>query len=114
VRDFVYIKDAVAMTLFFMDNPGLSGLYNVGTGRAQTWNTYVKAMFAALGLPVDIEYIDMPESLRGQYQYYTQANMDKLRQAGYALPCMPLPEAVADYVLNYLEKKEYLSAVNMA
>ncbi len=114
VRDFVYVKDAVAMTLFFMDNPGLSGLYNVGTGRTYTWNEYVKAIFAALGLEPTIEFVEMPESIRGQYQYYTQANMDKLRQAGYDQPCRPLEEAVADYVLNYLEPNEYLCADNMA
>jgi ADP-L-glycero-D-manno-heptose 6-epimerase len=114
VRDFIYIKDAVAMTLFFMDNPELGGLYNVGTGRAHTWNEYVSAIFAALDLKPAIEFVDMPESIRGQYQYYTQANMDKLHQAGYDRPCIPLKEAVADYVLNYLESNEYLSAGNMA
>jgi ADP-L-glycero-D-manno-heptose 6-epimerase len=108
VRDFIYIKDAVAMTLFFLDNPEISGLFNVGTGQARTWNDMVKAVFAAIGRDPRIEYVEMPESIRHQYQYFTEARMDRLHQAGYDRPPLPLEEAVRDYILNYLEKGEYL------
>lgn len=109
VRDFVYVKDAVDMTLFFMDNPDVSGLYNIGTGRARTWNDYVTAIFSAMNQAPNIEFIDMPASISNQYQYYTQASMDKLRRVGYEKPFTPLEDAVSDYVQNYLEQGEYLS-----
>lgn len=109
VRDFIYVKDAVAMTLFFMENPEIGGLYNVGTGQARTWNDYVTAIFTALGKEPRIDFIDMPDSIRNQYQYYTQANMAKLRQAGYETPCMTLEDAIKDYVQNYLMNGEFLS-----
>lgn len=108
VRDFIYVKDAVDMTLFFMDNPDVHGLYNIGTGRARTWNDYVTAIFAALDCEPQIDYVDMPDSIRNQYQYYTQANMDKLRTAGYDRACVTLEDAIKDYVQNYLAKGEYL------
>ncbi|MFC1764409.1 ADP-glyceromanno-heptose 6-epimerase [Planctomycetota bacterium] len=111
VRDFIYVKDAVAMTLFFLDHPEVSGLYNVGTGQARTWNDYVTAIFVAMGKTPDIEYVDMPDSISGQYQYYTQANMDKLRKAGYDDPCITLEDAVEDYVQNYLMTGEFLSSI---
>jgi len=108
VRDFIYVKDAVDMTLFCMDNPEVHGLYNIGTGRARTWNDYVTAIFTALDLDARIDYVDMPDSIRNQYQYYTQANMDKLRGAGYDRGCTPLEDAIADYVQNYLSQGDYL------
>jgi ADP-L-glycero-D-manno-heptose 6-epimerase len=111
LRDFIYIKDAVDMTLFFMDNPHVGGLFNIGTGKARTWNDLVKAVFAALGRKPDIEYIDMPESLRAQYQYFTQADITKLRKAGYKKQTTPLEDAITDYVQNYLQKGECLSAL---
>ena len=110
VRDFIYIKDAVAMTLFFLDNREICGLFNVGTGQARTWNDMVKAVFAALGRGPRIEYVDMPESIRRQYQYFTEARMDKLHRSGYDRAPLPLEEAITDYVQNYLEKGEYLGA----
>jgi len=112
VRDFIYIKDAVDMTLFFMDHPDIAGLFNVGTGQARTWNDYVKAIFTALGQDVQIDYVDMPDSIRHQYQYYTQACMDRLYQAGYCRTPLSLEEAIMDYVQNYLERGVFLSGAD--
>lgn len=103
LRDFVYVKDAVEVTLFFEDHSQVSGLFNCGTGRARSWNDLMNALFAAMGRPPEIEYIDMPESLRNQYQYFTQADGAKLRSAGYDRPFTPLEEAVRDYVTTYLD-----------
>ncbi len=101
-RDFLYVKDAVAMTLFFLDRPEIGGLYNVGSGTARNWNNLAKAIFFALDREPVIEYIDMPESIRNQYQYHTQAKMDKIRQAGYSPPTTTLEAGITDYVQNYL------------
>jgi len=109
MRDFLYVKDAVDMTLFFYDNPQISGLFNIGAGKARTWNDLVKAVFAAMDKSVKIEYIDMPDSIRNQYQYYTCAEITKLRKAGYNKPTTPLEDAIKDYVQNYLQKKDYLT-----
>jgi ADP-L-glycero-D-manno-heptose 6-epimerase len=111
VRDFLYVKDAVEMTLFFLDNPKLSGIYNIGTGKARNWNDMVKAVFAAIGKKEKIEYIDMPESIRHQYQYFTEAEMNKLKKAGYDKPTIALEDAVENYVQGYLLKNEYLKGV---
>ena len=112
LRDFIYVKDAVDMTLFFYDNPKLSGLYNLGTGRARTWNDLVNAVFAAMDKESNIEYIEMPESMRNQYQYFTQADTTKLREVGYDKELTSLEDAIKDYVQNYLQKSSYLSGVN--
>lgn len=109
MRDFIYIQDAIDMTLFFLDNAKVNGLFNIGTGKARTWNDLVAAVFAALGKKTNIEYIDMPESIRNQYQYYTCAEMTKLRKAGYKKQTMSLEEAIKDYVKNYLQKGLYLT-----
>ena len=103
LRDFIYVKDAVDVTLFFEDHSGVSGLYNCGTGRARSWNDLVGSLFVAMGRRPEIAYIDMPESLRNQYQYFTQADGAKLRSAGYDRPFTTLEEAVRDYVTTYLE-----------
>jgi ADP-L-glycero-D-manno-heptose 6-epimerase len=108
-RDFLYIKDAVDMTLFFLDNPETSGIYNLGAGSARTWNDLAKAVFAAMGKSPNIEYIDMPDSVRNQYQYFTEADISKLRSAGYNSSITSLEQAVKDYVTNYLTRGEYLS-----
>ena len=108
LRDFIYIKDAVDMTLFFLTNPNTAGLYNVGTGVARNWNDLVKATFAAMGLEPKIEYVPMPENLQGKYQYYTQADITKLRTAGYDADTTTLEDAITDYVQNYLMKDAYL------
>ena len=111
VRDFIYVKDAVDMTLYFLDNPDLSGLYNVGTGEARTWNDLVAAVFAAMGKKPHIEYIDMPDSIRNQYQYFTQADISKLRNAGYDKQTTTLEDAIKDYVQNYLQEDGYLTGI---
>ncbi len=110
LRDFVYIQDAVQMVLFFLDNPEIAGLFNVGTGVARSWNDLAKATFAAMHKPAQIDYVPMPEALVDKYQYFTQADMAKIRDAGYTAQTLPLEEAVADYVQNYLMKNEYLGA----
>jgi ADP-L-glycero-D-manno-heptose 6-epimerase len=103
LRDFVYVKDAAAMTLHFLfQNKNAGGLFNVGGGTAVSWNRLARAVFSAMGRPVSIEYIDMPESIRGTYQYLTCADTSKIRAAGYAAPVAPVEEAVADYVSNYI------------
>ena len=104
-RDFLYVKDAVEMTLHFAETEsGLAatGLYNLGSGEANTWLTLTRAIFAALGRAPSIDFIDMPEVLRGKYQYFTQADITKLRASGYKRSMTPLADAVADYVKNYL------------
>jgi ADP-L-glycero-D-manno-heptose 6-epimerase len=100
-RDFIYIKDAVAMTLHLAESPA-AGLYNVGSGSAHTWLELVRPIFHALELPERIEFVDMPTELRGKYQYYTCARVDRLRATGYDRPATPLADAVTDYVTNYL------------
>lgn len=110
-RDFIYIKDAVDMTLFFYDNTQITGLFNIGSGKARTWNDLVKAVFAAMGKEPNIEYIEMPESIRNQYQYFTEADITNLRKTGYDQETTPLEDAVKDYVRNYLQKNGYLSGI---
>jgi ADP-L-glycero-D-manno-heptose 6-epimerase len=97
------------MTLFFFDNPQLCGLYNIGTGVARTWNDLVNAVFAAMNRGANIEYIEMPESIRNQYQYYTCADIIKLHEAGYDKGLTSLEDAIRDYVQNYLQNAAYLS-----
>jgi len=101
-RDFVYVKDCAAVVWWLLEHPEVGGLFNVGTGRARTWKDLVAAVGAALGVKPAIEFVDLPEAIRAGYQYHTQAEMGKLRAAGYATPFAPLEEAVADYVRNYL------------
>ncbi len=110
-RDFIYIKDAADMTLFFLDNPQTSGLFNIGTGNARTWNDLAKAVFAAMGKKPNIEYIEMPDSIRNQYQYFTQAEMTKLRKAGYDKKTTSLEDAIKNYIQNYLQKDGYLTDI---
>jgi ADP-L-glycero-D-manno-heptose 6-epimerase len=110
LRDFIYIKDAVEMTLFFLDKLNTNGLFNLGTGKSRTWNDLVTAIFKSLNKPMNIEYIDLPEHLREKYQYFTEANMNKIKKAGYNFSIAGLEDGVADYVKNYLLKKQYLGA----
>jgi ADP-L-glycero-D-manno-heptose 6-epimerase len=103
MRDFLYVKDAVEMTLHFAEKATTAGgLYNLGSGEANTWITLASGIFSALGKEPRIEFIDMPETLRGKYQYYTKADISKLRQTGYTNPVTPLKEAVRDYVQGYM------------
>lgn len=101
-RDFVYVKDAVAMTLHLAETDRAGGLYNIGTGRAGTWNELARAVFAALEKPERIEYVEMPDTLRGKYQYYTQAEVKRLAAAGWSKSAMSLADSVKDYVRGYL------------
>jgi len=110
-RDFLYVKDAIEMTLHFAEGASMAGgLYNLGSGEANTWLTLTNAIFAALGKTPVIEFIDMPEILRGKYQYFTQADITKLRLTGYERRVTPLPDAVCDYVQNYLATDRRLGA----
>lgn len=109
MRDFVYVKDAVDMTLHFLEHKDKNGIYNVGSGNARTWIDLVTALFNAVGKPVNIEFIDLPENLREKYQYFTEANLSKIKSAGYIKPITSLEDGVADYVKNYLLKNLYLN-----
>ena len=102
-RDFLYVKDAVRMTIFLAQNADIGGLYNLGTGSSRTWLDLATAIFAALGREPSINFIDMPERLKGKYQYFTQAEIGKLRAAGYRDDVTSVEDAVKDYVVNYLE-----------
>ncbi len=106
-RDFIYVKDAVDMVMFLL-NRNCHGIYNIGSGRAETWNSLAGAVFKAMNKPVNIEYIDMPEHLRGKYQYYTCADISKLRNAGYDAVVTPLEETVEDYICNYISRGRFL------
>ncbi len=107
-RDFVYVKDAIAMTLWLLDNPEHNGIFNIGTGASTDWNRLMRAIFAAMGREPQIEYFDMPADIARAYQYDTCADMVKLRAAGYPAPMMPVEVAVRDYVINYLEPHQPL------
>ena len=107
-RDFIYVKDAVNMTLHFLEHKEKSGLYNVGSGKARTWNDLVTALFKSLNLPLNIEYIDMPVYLADKYQYFTEATIKRIKQTGYKKQLNSLETGVSDYVKNYLLGKQYL------
>ncbi len=108
MRDFLGAKEAAAITVHLAQNPKATGLFNVGAGKARTWLDLVRPIFATLGLPMDVEFIEMPESLRAQYQYFTQAKIDKLARFGGDKFLVPLEESVADYVKNYLVPDKHL------
>lgn len=102
LRDFIWVGDTIDVMLWMYDNPSVQGLYNVGTGVARTFNDLAAASFLALNKPCRIDYIDMPDDLISNYQYYTVASMDKLTSAGYGKPFTPLEESVRFFVQNYL------------
>ena len=108
MRDFIYVKDAVDMTLYFLDKPNKNGLFNVGAGKAHTWNDLAISLFKAVGKPVNIEYVDLPQHLAEKYQYFTEATLSKIRSAGYEQPSASLEDGVTDYVKNYLLKNTFL------
>lgn len=110
-RDFLYVKDAVAMTLHLAANEGANGLFNVGSGDANMWIDLANAVFAALGTQPNIRFIEMPEDLRATYQYFTQADIGRVRESGYTVPITPLADAVGDYVKNYLVPRAHLGDV---
>lgn len=105
LRDFVYIKDVCSVIMWLLSHKEISGLFNVGTGRADSFEHLAEALFDSLGLKRDIQYIDMPEHLKEKYQYYTKAEISKLREAGYKGEFMNIEAGVRDYVENFLEKK---------
>ena len=101
-RDFLYVKDAVAMTVHLAATSGARGLYNIGSGTARTWLDLARAVFTSLGIPPRIEYVEMPDYLRARYQYATQATIERLRASGYDAPIAPLEAGIEDYVRGYL------------
>ncbi|PWW83371.1 MULTISPECIES: ADP-glyceromanno-heptose 6-epimerase [Prosthecochloris] len=103
MRDFIYVKDCTALISWLIENQTIHGVFNVGTGQARSFNDLVKATFSALGLESKIQYTPMPETLRDKYQYFTQAEISKLRSYGYTQPLTSLEEGVKDYVNNYLD-----------
>ena len=107
-RDFLYVKDAVDMVLFLLERKNLTGLYNIGSGKAETWNQLATAAFAAMGREVRINYIEMPEHLKGKYQYYTCADMSKMRAAGYTKEPTSLEDAIKDDIQVYLQPGKFL------
>lgn len=108
LRDFVYVKDVIKVILWLMQNKPESGLYNLGTGKARAFLHLAKATFTALNLEPNIQFIPTPEDIRDKYQYFTEANMNKLKSAGYPEEFYSLEEGVKDYVQNYISKNEYL------
>ena len=107
LRDFVYVKDVVEVLTFMMQEKNKSGLYNLGSGESRMFNDLVKTTFSALGKESDISYIDIPGDIRDAYQYFTEANMLKLKEAGYEKGFVTLENGVKDYVQNYLIDKNY-------
>jgi ADP-L-glycero-D-manno-heptose 6-epimerase len=105
-RDFIYVDDVVAVVRWLLESPRISGLFNVGTGQARSFREMIEAMFAALKRAPRIDYIEMPESIRGQYQYFTQSEVGRLRAAGYNSGFTPLEEAVGRYVTLYLDRED--------
>lgn len=110
-RDFVYVKDCVEIMWWLLNTPTCNGIFNIGTGQARTWNELASAVFHAMNITPNITYIPMPESIQNQYQYFTQASMTKLQDAGCPIRCRPLEEAVQDYVKIYLNSQAYLDLV---
>lgn len=108
MRDFVYVKDVVSVLFYLMKHQPESSIYNLGSGIARSFYDLASSTFVAMGKETNIEYIDIPEDIRDKYQYYTEANMNKLISVGYNLPFYSLEEGVKDYVQNYLMKQTYL------
>lgn len=106
MRDFIYVRDCVDVMLWLYENPKVNGLFNIGTGKARSFKDLAEAVFKAAGRAPKINYIDMPEQLQDKYQYYTQAEMDKLRKAGYGKPFTELEEGVARYVQDFMTNSD--------
>jgi ADP-L-glycero-D-manno-heptose 6-epimerase len=105
-RDFIYVDDAISVLRWLLDATSVSGIFNVGTGKAESFRDMIGAMFKALGRPPNIDYIEMPETIRGQYQYFTQSSVANLRRAGYNAGFTPLESAVGQYVTGYLDRAD--------
>jgi ADP-L-glycero-D-manno-heptose 6-epimerase len=108
MRDFVYVKDLLEVCLFLMHHRRNSGIYNLGSGKARTFLDLATNTFINTGITPDISFIDTPADIRDKYQYFTQANMSKLRSIGYTKPFHTLEEGIADYVKNYLIENKTL------
>lgn len=108
MRDFLYVKDAVEMTLHLAQTSDANGLFNLGSGEANTWLTLVEGIFEALGKTPKIDFIEMPETLKAKYQYYTRADITKIKRSGYQKAISPLKESVKDYIQSYLVPEKYL------
>lgn len=106
MRDFIYVKDVVDSVIWFWKNPSKKGIYNLGTGRAQSWNDLADGLFTAMQKPRKIDYIEMPDNLRGQYQYFTEADMRKFRSTGCPVAFRDLSAGILDYVENHLSKPD--------
>jgi ADP-L-glycero-D-manno-heptose 6-epimerase len=106
MRDFVYVKDCIDVLWWLFKNQDVNGIFNLGTGKARTWNDLISAVFAAMGTRQKIEYIEMPEPIRNQYQYFTEAKMDKLHSVGCPVSFSSMEDSVCDYVVNYLQKDD--------
>ncbi len=107
MRDFVYVKDVVNVCFWLMNHRKNSGIYNLGSGTARTFLDLVKNTFKAMNKPEDIGFVDTPADIRDKYQYFTEANMNKLKGIGYPIPFNTLEEGISDYVGNYLSNKKY-------
>jgi ADP-L-glycero-D-manno-heptose 6-epimerase len=105
-RDFIYVDDAVDVLRWLLEATSVNGIFNVGTGRAESFRDMITAMFQAMGRPPNIEYVEMPEAIRGQYQYFTRSSVENLRRAGYYAGFTPLDAAVARYVTGYLDRED--------
>ncbi|HET6370765.1 MAG TPA: ADP-glyceromanno-heptose 6-epimerase [Nitrospiria bacterium] len=106
LRDFVYVKDCVEVIEWLRENPEANGIFNLGTGRSRSWNDLAAAVFSAMGRKNAIEYIDMPDSIRNSYQYFTEAKMDKLRSLGCSIRFRSLEDGIHDYVVNHLQQSD--------
>jgi ADP-L-glycero-D-manno-heptose 6-epimerase len=106
MRYFVYVRDAVDVVLWLIENETVNGLYNLGSGQARSFNDLAEAVFRAAGRTPQIEYIEMPKAIRGRYQYFTEARLDRLRSAGYAAPSTTLDDGVGDYVRGHLAQSD--------
>lgn len=106
LRDFVYVGDCVSVMLWLLDNPRISGIFNLGTGQARSFADLTRALFAAVGKPARLAYIDMPEAIRPNYQYFTEANMNRLRTLGYTKPFTSIEDGVREYVQRYLSRPD--------
>jgi ADP-L-glycero-D-manno-heptose 6-epimerase len=105
-RDFVYVRDCVDVVLWLLGRPDVNGLFNLGTGQARSFEDLARAVFSALGRPAQVTYIDMPSAIRPNYQYFTEASMQRLRDAGYSRPFTSLADGVGDYVGRYLSQPD--------
>ena len=105
-RDFVYVRDCVDVVLWLLSRPDVNGLFNLGTGQARSFEDLARAVFSSLGRPANVTYIDMPSAIRPNYQYFTEASMQRLRDAGYSRPFTSLADGVRDYVGRYLSQPD--------